>query len=233
MDLTMTGKEFKPKYSASLVEQITEFLTNAIVEGRLTGGQRLIENELQRQFGISRAPIRESFRLLEGMGLVITIPRKGSFIRKVTRRDVEENFPIMAYLEGLAAREATPHLTSQDIKEMESALSKMRAVAKKNDFKSYLKYHSNFHDLYIYASQNETLIEILRNLRRQSIWFRFSYLYAEEHYEYALRVHRHILDLFIKKDGDSAEPLVREHILIARDNFLQFLALKEDKEKTT
>ena len=67
------AKEFSPRYSVSLVEQITEFLTGAIVDGWLKGGQRLGENELQRKFGISRAPIRESFRILVKKGLVTTI----------------------------------------------------------------------------------------------------------------------------------------------------------------
>jgi DNA-binding GntR family transcriptional regulator len=57
MDI-MFEKEFSPQYPISLVEQITEFLTNAIIEGQWESGQRLVENELQRKFGISRAPIR-------------------------------------------------------------------------------------------------------------------------------------------------------------------------------
>jgi DNA-binding GntR family transcriptional regulator len=87
-------EEFRPQYPVSLVEQITDFLTNAIIEGKLIGGQRLVENELQRTFGISRAPIRESFRILEKNGLLVNIHRKGTFVRKITQKDVEENFPI-------------------------------------------------------------------------------------------------------------------------------------------
>jgi DNA-binding GntR family transcriptional regulator len=107
-------KTFKPQFQVPLVNQLTEFLTNAIIEGNLKEGQRLVENELQRTFGISRAPIRESFRILEKNGLVNTIPRRGSFVRNVTQKDVEENFPIRAYLESLAARLAVQNLTPED-----------------------------------------------------------------------------------------------------------------------
>lgn len=226
MSLSVTEKEFTPKYTVSLVEQITEFLTNAIIEGRLENGERLVENELQRKFGISRAPIRESFRILEKNGLVVIIPRKGTLVRKITRKDIEENFPIRAYLEGLAVRLAITHLGSKGIEEMESSLSKMMEAANRNDFKTYFKYHSEYHEIFIHNSKNDTLIEILENLRRRALWFRFSYLWHQENFEYAMRIHREILDSIINKDANRAETLTKEHILIALDRFLEFLALK-------
>lgn len=234
MDTFTFGKEFSPQYPVSLVEQITEFLTNAIIEGRLIGGQRLVENELQRRFGISRAPIRESLRVLETNGLVTTVPRKGTFVRRVTKTDIEENFPIRAYLESLAARSAVPKMGRRDLESMEMALSRMVDAAKKNDFKSYFSHHTRYHDIFIQASHNDTLISILQNLRRQALWFRFSYLYHQENYEYALRVHQEILDLFHEKqDQDRLERLVRDHILIALDRFLAFLNSKSGEADDT
>ncbi len=224
----MVKKTFIPKYPVSLVEQITEFLTTAILEGRIENGQRLVENELQRQFGISRAPIRESFRVLEKSGLVVIVPRKGTYVRKITQKDIEEHFPIRASLEGLAARLAISHMEPKDLEKMESILSKMVGAASKNDFRTYFKFHSEYHEIFINASKNDTLIEILENLRRQAVWFRFSYLWHQENYEYATRVHREILDFFMKKDADRLEALVKEHILVALNRFLQFLALKSN-----
>ena len=220
-------REFSPQYSQPLVEQITEFLTQAIMDGQFESGGRLVETELQRQFGVSRSPIRESFRILEKKGLVTSIPRKGTYVRKITQKDIEENFPIRANLESLAARLALPHLSAQDMEKMESAFSKMKEAAKNNDFKSYLKYHTQYHDIFIRASRNDTLIEILENLRHQAIWFRYSYLYVQEAFDYAVKVHRKILDSFIKKDADRLEALVKEHILIALDRFIQFLESKK------
>ena len=229
MDLSQVNREFIPQYPVSLVEQITEFLTNAIIEGRLEIGQRLVENELQRKFGISRAPIRESFRILEKKGLVAIVPRKGTFVRKITQKDIEENFPIRACLEGLAARLAVSHIEPSDIEKMKSTLSKMIEAANQNDFRTYFRFHSEYHEIFIHASKNDTLIEILENLRRQGVWFRLSYLWHQESFEYATRVHREILDFFIKKDADRAEALVKEHILVALNRFLQFLESKIGK----
>jgi len=63
----------------SLMEDITNSLRDAIIEGRLQPGQQIVEKELQKTLGVSRAPIREALLKLEGQGLVDIIPRKGSF----------------------------------------------------------------------------------------------------------------------------------------------------------
>lgn len=69
-----------------LVERVSRILTEAIVEGALTGGDQLIEADLKEQFGISRPPLREAFRDLGKKGLVEIKPRKGTFVKKITRR---------------------------------------------------------------------------------------------------------------------------------------------------
>lgn len=231
MELSIFGKEFNPNYPVSLVEQITEFLKNSIIEGRLQPGQRLVENELKRKFKVSRGPIRESFRILEKNGLLINIPRKGTYVRKITKKFIEETFPIRALLESFASRMAISHLKINDIKEMESALSYMTDAVNKNDSKSYLKYHSKFHEIFIKASGNEILIEILKNLRNQAVWFRYTHLanlLVEGSFESLILVHREILDCFIKKDEDLVEEKVKNHILSAGQRFFQSLTLKNE-----
>jgi len=219
----VTKKEFSPKYPALLMEQITDFLTNSIIDGRIEGGQHLVENELQRRFRVSRAPIREAFRILEKNGLVVSIPRKGTFVRKITQKDIEDNFPVRASLESLAAYLATSNLKSEDIDHMESALSRMTLDSKKNDFISYLKHHAEFHDTFIKSSRNAVLIAILENLRRHYIWFRVTYLYLQGSFEYSLSAHEEILDFFKNRDADRVAVLVKEHILIGLQKFVQLL----------
>ncbi len=210
-------QEFRPVYT-SLVEQITEFLTNAIVECQLKAGQHLIESELQRQFKVSRAPIREAFRILQKNGLVTTIPRKGTFVRTIDRRSIEENFSVRAILESYAARLAVSNLEAKDIERMESSLSKMGEALKNKNFRSYLRHHTELHQVFIHASKNETLIGIIENLKSQSLWFNNTYMaisMVEEFSKYLIQVHRDIVNSFIKKDIISVENRVKEHMLHA------------------
>ncbi|MFO7971698.1 MAG: GntR family transcriptional regulator, partial [Desulfobacterales bacterium] len=93
----------------SLVDQISQALRESILTGRIKGGDQLLEDKLKDEFGVSRTPLREAFRILEKEGLIEIMPRKGSFVRGITRQDIEENFPVRAILEGLAARLAYPN----------------------------------------------------------------------------------------------------------------------------
>ena len=95
--------DFKPQV---LGEQVSQILIDAILQGSLKQGDQLIEADLQQHFNVSRSPLREAFRDLEKKGLVEIIPRRGAFVRTVTTKDIEENFPVRATLEGLAASPA-------------------------------------------------------------------------------------------------------------------------------
>jgi DNA-binding GntR family transcriptional regulator len=98
----------------SLMEDITDSLRDAIIEGRLQPGQQIVEKELQKTLGVSRAPIREALLKLEGQGLVVIVPRKGSFVRNITARFIQESFTIRAWLEGLAARISLEYLDENE-----------------------------------------------------------------------------------------------------------------------
>jgi DNA-binding GntR family transcriptional regulator len=222
----LTGKikdlDFRPHV---LGQQVSHILTEAILEGVLKGGDQLTEVELQKQFGISRSPLREAFRDLEKKGLVVIVPRKGTFVKKVTRKDIEENFPVRSVLEGLAAKEAHPKMTGQIIEGLAQVLDKMETAVKKDDAKAYWENHLKFHDIFIKATGNEVLINILKTLRMHSLWYRFSYQYYQEDLHRSLAVHQKIFGLFRNKDVDRHEigNLVQEHIQAAFQSFMDYL----------
>jgi DNA-binding GntR family transcriptional regulator len=214
--------DFKPHV---LGDQVALILTEAILEGKLKGGDRLIEVELQKHFGVSRSPLREAFRNLEKKGLVTIIPRKGTFVKRITRKDIEENLPVRATLEGLAARETHKRITDKILSEMTRTLSRMENAAACADTRAYWKHHLLFHDLFINASDNKVLINILKTLRIHSLWHRFSYRYYQEDLQKSMAVHRDILDLLQnpESDGDEIEALVRRHIDEALEKFMTYL----------
>jgi len=207
-----------------------EFLTQAAIEGRVKEGTRLSENELQRILGVSRSPIREAFRVLEKKGLVTIIPRRGTFVQRMDEKRIEENFTIRAWLESLAARLATERLNQKDLENIGSSYSRMIQAVKKRNFRNYLRSHAEFHNTFVNASKNDTLIKIVENLRIRVIWHRFMVNYVRENSEYGLQVHGEILDLFRKKSALQVEALVKEHILVALNWFLEFLESKGEEE---
>jgi DNA-binding GntR family transcriptional regulator len=209
-----------------LVERISQILTDAILEGTLRGGDQLIETDLKEQFGISRSPLREAFRILEKMALVEIVPRKGTFVRSIARRDIEEHFPVRSVLEGLAAREAYGRIGKEGLRQMARALEKMRNAVARNDTKAYWEHHFVFHEVFIHASGNLLLIDSLKTLRMHTMWYRFSYKYYEENLSESLSIHEEILKLLrAKKKADTGhlEEVVRNHIEVAMESFLVYL----------
>ena len=118
--------------------QIAEILKIAILEGEFKGGAQLVEQDLQTRFGVSRSPLREAFRELEKLGLVDIIPRRGSFVRRISRKDIEDSFPVRAALEGLAAELACRNMSDDVLERMTGLLGQMKAAADNRDTRELL-----------------------------------------------------------------------------------------------
>ena len=217
--------------SVSLVDQVANTLRDDILTGRLKGGDQLLEDSLKIEFGISRTPLREAFRVLEKEGLAEILPRRGTFVKRITRQDIEENFPVRAILEGLAARLAYENLRDQNTNEMEEVIEYMKEAAQRKDFIDYAKNHIAFHEIFINASGNETLIALLHNLRMHTVWHRYTHHYYKEDFRNSLKVHRQIIDLFKEKKvpAEEIEKVVRQHIEVALGPFLKAMEKLEGK----
>ncbi len=211
MGTSFIQRGFNPQV---LTEQISRVLTEAILDGAIEPGTRLLEMELQQQLGVSRSPLREAFRHLEKKGLVVILPRRGAFVKEITTRDVQENFPVRGNLEGLAARLAHGKLSQQDLAKMRGALEGMNRAGRTQDREAYRQNHQIFHDVFIEASDNRLLIDILQNLRMHRLWYFVSYRYQKLDFQMAIDVHEKILELFERENADphELELLVRRHI---------------------
>jgi DNA-binding GntR family transcriptional regulator len=207
----------------SLMEDIARHLSDAIIEGRIHPGQPIVESELQRALGVSRAPLREALLKLEGQGLVKIVPRKGAFIRSMTPRWIKEIFMVRAWLEGLAARLTAEQVEPQRYGELERILEDMGRSARQKDFKGYFFRHWDFHRFFIEGSQNQALMRRIEIMRRESLWLSYSITYFEHHHQSSQKTHKRILDLFRKGNADEVELAVRSHILDATVPYVQFL----------
>lgn len=207
----LKDQAFKPQV---LTEQVARVLTEMILDGTLEPGEQLIETELQKHLGISRSPLREAFRDLARRGLVTHIPRKGTFVKEITSKDIEENFPVRAVLEGLAARRAYTLMDKGQLTQMEKALAGMRLAGAAKDSEGYRENHHRFHESFIEACGNQLLISILQTLRMHRLWYLVSFRYHRRDFQMALDVHERILNLFSSPDTDPGhlERVVRNHI---------------------
>ncbi|HEX2922706.1 MAG TPA: GntR family transcriptional regulator [Chloroflexota bacterium] len=129
-----------------------------ILNGTLRPGQQLVQAEIAAQMKVSRAPVREALRHLEDEGLVESIPYRGTFVSRVTRRDVIELYSLRGALEALAVRLIIQAGRDADIVELEGILSRMSGAAELYDDHALNDADIEFHTRLCYISGHRHLI---------------------------------------------------------------------------
>lgn len=108
-------------------------LRERILDGTFAPGQRLVETELAEMFGTSRGPVRDGLGHLELSGLVVTLPRRGSFVAKLTADDIAEIYSLRLALETLAIGRSLERCTSTELAQLNDALAQLRQAEASGD----------------------------------------------------------------------------------------------------
>jgi DNA-binding GntR family transcriptional regulator len=165
--------------SSSLVELTVDRLRREILGGALGPGERLVEEQVTRRFGISRAPLREALRLLAQQGLVEHLPRRGARVATLSAQDAEELFEVRDVLERFAVGQALPK-QPEDLVLLRSELEAMREAAMAGDLLELADAHRRFHvEVVALAGHRQLLVayepiqlklqmHMALNLRRES-----------------------------------------------------------------
>lgn len=131
--------------ASSLVELTVRRLRSEILSGTLAPGERMVEEQLTRRFGTSRAPLREALRLLGQQGLVEHLPRRGVRVAELSERDIEELFSLRGVLEEFAVRMALGGTTPPDLGPLRTAVEDMERAAAAGAPLDQAAAHSAFH----------------------------------------------------------------------------------------
>ncbi len=215
----------------TLREKILETIRDAILKGSLKPGERVSEPELAERFGISRTPIREAFRQLESEGYLEVIPRKGAVVASLSERDVEEFYAIKIILEGFAARMAAERLSDKDIERLQAINAKLQKLADEGDVKNFFKVHDEFHEVFIRASGNEKLLELINQLVMRFKRLRLASLSQPGRMEISVKEHEQLIEAFKKHDGHVADSLVRHTAIIGAEVLIDSMTSESGFEK--
>lgn len=143
--------------SFSLVELAVSRLSRDILGGDIDPGERLVEEQLTRRLGISRAPLREALRLLAQQGLVEHVPRRGVRVATLSDSDVAELYAVRDVLERHAVTAGIPVDVSSDLDGLRSALARMRVAASMDDRLEVANAHRRFHVALVALAGNRQL----------------------------------------------------------------------------
>jgi DNA-binding GntR family transcriptional regulator len=214
-DIPPSGKVGVTLTAESLSDKVFDCLIKAIETGELPLGSRIREATLARQFGISRGPLREALRRLEGRKLVKHSQNLGVRICPLSINDVVEIFQIREVLEGAACRLATEAMSQAELDGLARLLEKHQSQIQRQRGEAYFQRAGDldFHFCIAQGSRNKRLIELLCD--------ELYYLVRIHRYRSsvrpgrsfkALEEHQTIVEAMRSRDSQRAELLMRAHI---------------------
>lgn len=191
-----------------------------IVSGDLSPGERINENQLAARFGVSRGPIREAVRALEGSGLVTAVRNRGVFVRRLSVREVRDVYDVRAALFGLAGRLLAERVSDAEIARMEGLVAEMEDASRRRDFDSYYPLNLSFHEFIVDAAGNATLAGQYRALVKKLLLFRARSLVQGGGLSVSNREHREMLAAVSARDPSWAHEAHWRHVSAAKDRLL-------------
>jgi DNA-binding GntR family transcriptional regulator len=174
---------------------------------------RLDERSLAEEFGISRTPVREAMAQLEREGFVRSVPRRGVYVVRKTKREVIELITAWAALESMAARLITEIASEEEI----ASLRRMFATFDNGEVRAHLDEYSQlnieFHQTILRLSRNSVLMALAENLFTHMRMIRRKTIGEKDRADRSIRDHMHIIEALEARETVRAEQLVRDHAL--------------------
>lgn len=217
--------------SRTLADRVCEQIVTAIVVGDIAPGSKISEPELAKEYGISRGPLREAIRRLEGLKLVERKPHVGARVVQLSLKELVEIYRVREALEGMACRMAAEYMSDDEIKNLRDLLDEHERGVEQLEGRSYFQKEGDldFHYRIVQGSKNEKLLELLgSDLYHLVRMYRYQFSVSSSRPKRALKEHRQIVDAIEARDPELAEMLMRRHISAARKNIEHKLELAAD-----
>ena len=194
----------------SLGKTVAEQLRRLILTGQHKPGERLVEDRLSAELGVSRVPIREALRTLAAEGLVDLPPRRGASVAQLSPAIAHDLVEVRATLEGLNARLAARHHEPAIVTELHQVLTEGNAAAQSGNVDDLVRLNGAFHDKLAQAGRNSILWDIMRTLRERTslVFAANTNRRSREDWE----EHSRILAAVIDGDEELAALLATRHV---------------------
>lgn len=209
---------FSALETTDLVQQIARQIGDAIAAGKLKPGEHLTELRLSREFGTSRAPVREAARLLESQGLVVSSPRRGFFVRTLTPDDLDDIYELRLGLELHAADLALQRIGNRELDMLKAQVDKLYDLAHKGSIEEQIFEDFTFHRMLCAFGENARLLKVYDDI---AVEMRAGITLIGKLYDDPHRIaesHQPLVDALEAKDREQLNAALRHHIGVARDH---------------
>ena len=205
----------------------------AIVENRYPPGQRLVEQRIAEELGLSRTPIREALRLLEAEGLVVSERNRGAMVRPLSPTEVVDLYGLRIRLESYAVEVATERATEAELGDLVAAADAFGEVRRTFDVDSVEgvrelhEANRRFHDGILAAARHHRLAVMLARTVDIPLVFQAFRTFGAAEIERSDTFHHLIVEAMCRRDAGRASALMTEHIAQGRDAVLDAMATSD------
>ena len=192
-------------------EGVLRELRVLIASGQLEPGQQVIQDSLAATLGVSRVPLREALKVLEGEGQVTYHPHRGYFVADLSVDDLVEVYRIRSLLEDEAIRVGVPLLTDEDIEYLEDILNDVESAAKSQDVSAVTSANRRFHFALFEASNMPRLVRLIKNQWDATDAYRGVYFAAPANLAHMNQEHRIMIEALKARDVEKSIALQAAH----------------------
>lgn len=197
---------------ANLDQKVYLILKNMIMDRKLLPGEKIRQEKLAQELGISRTPLVAALKFLEHEKLVESKPRRGFYVRLFKKQEMLSIFELREVLEGLAARRAAMQVTEADINQLQAFFNPFKSQSDISNYRSYSKEDRRFHNFVIQIGAKEFLRSILETYN--IISFSYQVVSSEglvRSPNETLKEHLAVIEAICDRDPKAAETLMRRH----------------------
>lgn len=194
-----------------------ESIKEMILNGTLPPLSDVSEKKLQEQLQCSRTPVHEAIKQLETENLVITFPRKGTFITDVTIEMVRDLYETRLLVEPFITRQAVTIASREWLEDLRSRLMEENPMETREDILAVMRLDTELHSGIAALCENLYLRNTLRIVYEHDRRIRLKTERNVAQIRFSQKEHIHLLDTMLSGDADETERLSREHVEHSRD----------------
>ena len=225
----MDTKDIKLNLSReTLVDRIVNLLENRILTGELLPGTKLSELGVANEFGVSRAPAREALQRLQEMNLVQKT-HNGREVAKFSLEEFREIHELKNVVGAFGAMKGALLATDEEMNRIGSVVKRMRNCVKSGDLAELRRCNFEFHDLLVYCSRNQRVIDTYLLLVKQVRWAASLSLSMPDRPVQSTQEHVAIFNAFMRRDAEKVRALIENHTNESMERILSQLRHKEWK----
>jgi DNA-binding GntR family transcriptional regulator len=217
-DTIPTITQLKTNSLAGLVQFEIERM---ILSGEMPPGTRLNESALANKLSVSRGPVREACRALAELGIVVMVPNRGVFVKRLNETDVEEVYNLRAGLTALAGSLLAPVVTDEQLAHLQHLVDEMDRAAASDDFATFYPLNIEIHDFIVRSTGNSRLIKAYRSLEKEFCLFRPHGGVRGETLTTSAKEHLAIVDALRQRDARACYEVSFEHVVNGKQRMLK------------